>query len=83
MQAGGGKASAEEVLRPESRYPPYEDDADLRRAYKREELVPLERRLTGQLSGRLLEERTGSGIARRRDPRRGEPIVVPSGLATL
>jgi soluble lytic murein transglycosylase-like protein len=35
------KASAEEVLRPESRYPPYEDDADLRRAYKREELVPL------------------------------------------
>ena len=35
------KASAEEVLRPESRYPPYEDDADLRRAYSREELVPL------------------------------------------
>ena len=35
------KASAEEVLRPESRYPPYEDDADLRRAYKRKELVPL------------------------------------------
>jgi soluble lytic murein transglycosylase-like protein len=35
------KASAEEVLRPESRYPPYEDDAALRRAYKREELVPL------------------------------------------
>ena len=35
------KASAEEVLRPESRYPPYEDDADLRRAYKRDELVPL------------------------------------------
>jgi soluble lytic murein transglycosylase-like protein len=35
------KASAEEVLRPESRYPPYEDDADLRFAYKRDELVPL------------------------------------------
>ena len=35
------KASAEEVLRPESRYPPYEDDADLRRAYNRDELVPL------------------------------------------
>ena len=35
------KASAEEVLRPESRYAPYEDDAALRRAYKREELVPL------------------------------------------
>jgi soluble lytic murein transglycosylase-like protein len=35
------KASAEEVLRPESHYPPYEDDEDLRRAYKREELVPL------------------------------------------
>ena len=35
------KASAEEVLRPESRYPSYEDDADLRRAYKRKELVPL------------------------------------------
>jgi soluble lytic murein transglycosylase-like protein len=35
------KASAEEVLRPESRYAPYDDDADLRRAYKREELVPL------------------------------------------
>ena len=35
------KASAEEVLRPESRYAPYEDDEDLRRAYKREELVPL------------------------------------------
>ena len=35
------KASAEEVLRPESRYPPYEHDRDLRFAYKREELVPL------------------------------------------
>ena len=35
------KASAEEVLRPESRYPPYEDDEDLRFAYKRDELVPL------------------------------------------
>jgi hypothetical protein len=35
------KASAEEVLRPESRYPPYEDDKDLRFAYKRDELVPL------------------------------------------
>lgn len=35
------KASAEEVLRPESRYPPYEDDKDLRRAYERDELVPL------------------------------------------
>jgi hypothetical protein len=35
------KASAEELLRPESRYPPYEDDGDLRRAYKRGELVPL------------------------------------------
>ncbi|MGH2837154.1 MAG: transglycosylase SLT domain-containing protein [Thermoleophilaceae bacterium] len=35
------KASAEEVLRPESRFPPYEDDAALRRAYKRDELVPL------------------------------------------
>lgn len=35
------KASAEEVLRPELRYPPYEDDEDLRRAYKRDELVPL------------------------------------------
>ncbi len=38
------KASAEEVLRPESRYAPYEDDADLRRAYKRDELVPLPER---------------------------------------
>lgn len=37
------KASAEEVLRPESRYPPYEDHADLRRAYRRGELVPLPR----------------------------------------
>ncbi len=35
------KGSAEEVLRPESRYPPYEDDKDLRFAYKRDELVPL------------------------------------------
>ena len=35
------KASAEEVLRPESRYSPYEDDKDLRFAYKRDELVPL------------------------------------------
>ena len=35
------KASAEEVLRPESRYPPYEDDNDLRFAYRRDELVPL------------------------------------------
>ena len=35
------KASAEEVLRPESRYPPYEDDGDLRRAYDDEELVAL------------------------------------------
>jgi hypothetical protein len=35
------KASAEEVLRPESRYTPYEDDEDLRFAYKRDELVPL------------------------------------------
>jgi hypothetical protein len=37
------KASAEEVLRPESRYPPYEDHAELRRAYRRGELVPLPR----------------------------------------
>ena len=29
------------MLRPESRYPPYEDDKDLRFAYKRDELVPL------------------------------------------
>jgi soluble lytic murein transglycosylase-like protein len=35
------KASAEEVLRPESHYPPYEDDKDLRFAYKRDELVAL------------------------------------------
>ena len=35
------KASAEEVLRPESRFPPYEDHKDLRFAYKRKELVPL------------------------------------------
>jgi len=35
------KASAEEVLRPASRYPPYEDDEDLRFAYKRDELIPL------------------------------------------
>jgi hypothetical protein len=37
------KASAEDFLRPESRYPPYKDDAALRRAYKRHELVPLPR----------------------------------------
>jgi hypothetical protein len=35
------KASAEEVLRPESRYPPYEDNNDLRFAYRRGELVAL------------------------------------------
>jgi soluble lytic murein transglycosylase-like protein len=35
------KGSAEEVLRPESRYPPYDDDEDLRFAYKRGELVAL------------------------------------------
>ena len=37
------KASAEEVLRPESRYPPYEDHEALRRAYRHDELVPLPR----------------------------------------
>jgi soluble lytic murein transglycosylase-like protein len=37
------KASAEEVLRPESRYPPYEDHEELRRAYRSDELVPLPR----------------------------------------
>jgi len=35
------KASAEELLRPESRHPPYEDGRDLREAYEDEELVPL------------------------------------------
>ena len=35
------KASAEEVLRPESRYSPYEDHEALREAYKRKELVAL------------------------------------------
>jgi hypothetical protein len=35
------KASAEEVLRPASRYPPYRDGDALRRAYHRHELVPL------------------------------------------
>lgn len=35
------KASAEEVLRPESRYPPYEDGDALRSAYENRELVRL------------------------------------------
>jgi soluble lytic murein transglycosylase-like protein len=48
------KASAEEVLRPESRYPPYEDHEELRRAYRRGELVPLPRN----------PERLGYGVAR-------------------
>lgn len=61
------KASAEEVLRPESRYEPYEDDAALRRAYRRGELVPLPHdpvrlgyrisRGMGSLSKRLKEPR--------------------------
>ena len=61
------KASAEEVLRPESRYSPYGDDEDLRRAYKRDELVPLPKdpvrlayrpsRRMGSLSRRLEQPR--------------------------
>jgi hypothetical protein len=39
--AQNSKNSAEEVLRPESDYPPYEDHEDLREAYARSELVPL------------------------------------------
>ena len=40
-EAQTAKASAEEVLRPESRYAPYEGNEDLREAYARSELVPL------------------------------------------
>lgn len=41
IEAQTAKASAEEVLRPESRFPPYEDNEDLREAFARSELVPL------------------------------------------
>jgi soluble lytic murein transglycosylase-like protein len=75
------KASAEEVLRPESRYPPYEDDKDLRFAYKRDELVPLPdapKRLAFRPSRRM------GSLARRLD----QPKILyrglrPEALATL
>ena len=75
------KASAEEVLRPESRYPPYEDDEDLRFAYKREELVPLPdapKRLAFRPSRKM------GSLARRLD----QPKILyrglrPEALATL
>lgn len=77
------KASAEEVLRPQSRYPPYEDDEDLREAYDEGELVPLPdapRRL-----GYRLDDDMGA-LARRLDPR--QPRILyrglrPEALATL
>ena len=75
------KASAEEVLRPESRYPPYEDDKDLRFAYKRDELVPLPdapKRLAFRPSRKM------GSLARRLD----QPKILyrglrPEALATL
>lgn len=61
------KASAENLLRPPDRYPPYEDAADLRRAYAKGDLIALPdepRRLgfrvdrgMGSLAGRVKERK--------------------------
>lgn len=67
------KASHEEVLRPPSRYDPYEDHEDLRRAYDDGELVPLPddpRRLAF-----TVDRRMGS-LARRLD----QPRILYRGL---
>ena len=67
------KASAEELLRPESRYEPYEDGEDLRRAYRRGELVPLPN------NPRRLAYHVGRGmgsLARRLD----QPKILYRGL---
>ena len=67
------KASAEEFLRPASRYPAYEDDEDLRRAYRRGELVPLpqDRKRLGYRVSRGM-----GSLARRLD----QPRILYRGL---
>jgi hypothetical protein len=75
------KASAEEVLRPRSRYEPYADDEDLRRAYDRGELVPLPGN-PRQLAYRI-DPRMGSLARRLKQPRILYRGLRPEALACL
>ena len=75
------KASGENLLRPEDRFPPYEDAGDLRKAYAKDELIALPdepRRL-----GFRVDRGMGSLARRVRERRALFRGLRPEALATL
>ena len=75
------KASSENLLRPPDRYPPFEDDGDLRKAYDRDELIALPdepRRL-----GYRIDRGMGSLARRIKERRALFRGLRPEALATL
>ena len=75
------KASAENLLRPPDRYPPYEDAGDLRKAYARDDLIALPdepRRL-----GYRIDPGMGSLARRIKERRALFRGLRPEALATL